>query len=239
MLIDFPKFDCPVVMTREILTDNVRRQALSKFPKVIDKMRCWDGGLGFYECPEGRRHIYDEMAIVESVQGRLVSTDLLNHCQPFLRYWNGDRGTLGRDRCDCGIYGNYLKTFEGRHTSAIRIGNTIFPGSAIIEEIMCMLDSHSFVDPKFNDELLLNHPMILSLRAHKMVWTLKQRVDESFVFEYCSFPPLSEYMESLFYRGISFIVSRGERPIQVFHRNIEHFQGSGKLLLVSSDAIQS
>jgi phenylacetate-coenzyme A ligase PaaK-like adenylate-forming protein len=129
-------YDFPTVATGETLYPLVREKFLQVFTKVVDKMRCWDGGLSFFECREGRKHIYDELAFVEDLDGRLVSTDLFNLAHPFIRYANNDCGTYRCGDCGCGIFGNYFTEFKGKQIENLltKSGKTL-SGTHVLESI--------------------------------------------------------------------------------------------------------
>lgn len=130
-------FDFPVIFSQETLYPHVREAASKYFPKVIDKMRCWDGGLSFFECVYGRKHINDELSIVEIVDGLIVSTDIYNYSQLFLRYHNGDDGTIDTGQCRCGIWGRYFSEFKGKRVECLITsdGRTI-PGAVVVNTML-------------------------------------------------------------------------------------------------------
>jgi len=68
-----------------------------------DHMRCWDGGAAFFTCRYGTYHLDERFGHVESVDGKLVSTDYSSVYSPFYRYWNGDYCDIGPEsKCLCG-----------------------------------------------------------------------------------------------------------------------------------------
>lgn len=71
--------------------------------RVVDQMRCWDGGATFYTCGYGGRHWVEAVAEVHVDGDELVSTDLFNISQPHIAYRNGDRVKMHQGgRCACG-----------------------------------------------------------------------------------------------------------------------------------------
>lgn len=130
-------FKCPVILTRETATDNVLEMAREMFPLVINKLRCWDGGLGFFSCPYYRLHVYDELCFIESDE--LQSTDFFNYCHPFIKYCNGDEGILEEGMCSCGIYGKYFKEFWGRRVDALMIENKMVSGHRVSAALQIVL----------------------------------------------------------------------------------------------------
>jgi hypothetical protein len=201
------RFGCPVVMTREVLTKETRRQASEAFTTVIDKMRCWDGGLGFYECPFGRRHVYDELSIVREEDSRLISTDLFNYCHPFINYWNGDTGRLGRGKCGCGVYGSYLEEMNGRVNDAIMIGGVIFPGSILVEDITGFFRFGNTPSGTFNRAFHERYSQDL-LKGLDILWRIKQRADETIEFRYFIDGNLTGQQQEALGVALRFLVGR-------------------------------
>lgn len=108
-------FDFPVIFSLETLTDAVRKKSELVFSKSIDKMRDWTTGFGFFECPYGTKHIYDELCLVkQSQEDKIISTDFFNYCELFIDKASDDLGVVEQKLCDCGIYGNYLQKFTGK-----------------------------------------------------------------------------------------------------------------------------
>jgi phenylacetate-CoA ligase len=60
-------------------------------------------------CKNGKMHLNPDMSIVEEGtlngdgQTPLIVTGLTNHTMPFLRYQNGDAGSLTDEKCTCGL----------------------------------------------------------------------------------------------------------------------------------------
>lgn len=106
-------FDFPVVFSCETLTDEVREKAKLFFSKVIDKMMDWTTGFGFFECNCGSRHVYDELSIVKQKYNTISSKSLFNFIDTFEKI-SDDFVFLEQRLCECGIYGNILKEFQGK-----------------------------------------------------------------------------------------------------------------------------
>jgi hypothetical protein len=137
---DSVKFNCSLMSSEETLNSQVKKIAESMFNKVIDKMVCWDGCLGWFECPYKIKHIYDELCVVQQLENDILSvTDLNNLACPFINYINGDRGKIGQIECDCGISGNYFKFFEGKIIESIYVNEEgkekYIPGRLISEKL--------------------------------------------------------------------------------------------------------
>lgn len=201
------QFDCPVIMTRETLYPHVREMALQMFPRVIDKMRCWDGGLGFYECQHGRKHIYDELVFVEESDGLLVATDFFNYSTPFLRYINQDVGKIKCGMCECGVYGNYLEEFEGKIASLLKIGEYQIPGSLIVEDITSLLKFGGCSSNVFALSMLKKYNGN-PFEGIDILFRVKQQADESIQFIYSSGQPLDDVHVRALEDGLNFIFYR-------------------------------
>jgi hypothetical protein len=84
-----------------------------------DHMRCWDGGITFFTCRHHTYHLLDGLAWTKSdKQNRLISDDYYSLPSPFMNYWNGDYGTVGKDyqKCKCG---RYYRSFEISRTRSV------------------------------------------------------------------------------------------------------------------------
>lgn len=114
------------------LISNINESVLEEeIPNVLkicdyfcDHMRCWDGGMTFITCKHGNKHILDYLSYVESIDGKLVSTDYFNTVGRFIRYWNGDYCEINEkwDKCDCGRY--YRKFYlEGNRKPFLAVNN--------------------------------------------------------------------------------------------------------------------
>lgn len=107
-------FDFPAVFSCESLTDATRKNALHFFTNVIDKMRDWTTGFGFFECIKGRKHVYDDLCVVRQGEADEIRCfDLFNSSG--VEKVSDDRGFICKRMCECGTYGNILESFQGKH----------------------------------------------------------------------------------------------------------------------------
>jgi phenylacetate-CoA ligase len=96
------------------------------------------------QCEHGAMHLWPEAGVLETVDGNLVSTGLMNPDMPLIRYATGDRVTLGEERpnCPCGRMLPLLGKIDGRADDVLytpdgrRIGrlDPIFKASLPIQE---------------------------------------------------------------------------------------------------------
>jgi hypothetical protein len=109
------KMDFPVIFSCETLTDSTRNLAKSFFSKVIDKMRDWSTGFGFFECNKNNKHVYDELCYIKQMEDKKIKcTDFFNYCDKIIEKDSDDVVLVEQMKCDCGLYGNIIKEFEGK-----------------------------------------------------------------------------------------------------------------------------
>ena len=135
------KIHALAIITGETLYPHTEAFAKSIFTRVTNKMRCWDGGLTFYPCRAGTKHVLDELCGVECdpVTQQLFVTDYFNTVTPFIRYCNGDRGLIEVQQCVCGRFGTVFTEFYGKELTSLRLRNKIIEGQAIVGEIMAIV----------------------------------------------------------------------------------------------------
>lgn len=194
---DGERFDCPVISSDETLTPRVRYMAEQMFPKVIDKMLCWDGCLGWFECKRGRKHVYDEFAIVKFIDGRMVTIDLNNEATPFFNYYNKDHGDLRTGLCECGLYGNYFVSFQGKYIEAIYNGQKLISGQSISETLSGLL--------RGSEAIASSLKTTINLSKNKVFYRFYQHRDMTVDFVYLAQPELSDTQLSEL-RGILLIL---------------------------------
>jgi hypothetical protein len=105
--------DFPVIFSCETLTDEVRTEASKVFSKVIDKMRDWSTGFGFFECNKGSKHVYDELCAFRQDDGRVWVRDFFNYYDKSEKM-SDDISFVSKRMCECGIYGNIIDVFDGK-----------------------------------------------------------------------------------------------------------------------------
>jgi len=110
--------ECGIIRSEcETLTSSMRTEIESGFEIEHGLFNLYGsrdlGGMA-QDCYKHRDlHTQMERYIIESKNGRLLYTDLMNYCFPLIRYENQDIGELG-DSCDCGIHLTTLKPIIGR-----------------------------------------------------------------------------------------------------------------------------
>lgn len=96
------------------------------------------------ECENGAMHTWPEAGLLETIDGELISTGLMNPDMPLIRYRTGDRVELGAEEsdCACGRRLPVLAKIEGRSDDVLytadgrRIGrlDPVFKASLPIQE---------------------------------------------------------------------------------------------------------
>ena len=91
-------------------------------------------GLYGHDCPAGSMHLFDDMCIVENVDGhgdpvppgevgaRLLVTNLYNRTQPLIRYEVTDLVAVEPEPCPCGRSLMRVRSLEGRAEEVLRLG---------------------------------------------------------------------------------------------------------------------
>jgi phenylacetate-CoA ligase len=111
--------------TSEMLTEPDRHLIEQSFGvPVFDSYGLREGGLVGHECSQGTMHTMDEQLLLETVdpltleptegEGELVITNIFSQVMPMIRYRTGDRVTLSRDPCPCGLTLGSLRISGGR-----------------------------------------------------------------------------------------------------------------------------
>ena len=101
---------------------------------VYDQYGCGEVSAISYECSAHRGlHINEEHVHVEIVDeknnsisektGRIIVTSLNNFAMPFIRYENGDTGSLLSKGCTCGVQSQLMGSVEGRVSDTIKLKN--------------------------------------------------------------------------------------------------------------------
>lgn len=229
------KIDSIAISTRETLYPQTRKIGEKIFSGgVIDKMRCWDGGLGFYECKNKRKHIYDELCFVEETDEGIASTDFFNYNTPFIKYLNGDHGKISQGKCACGVYGNYFENFEGKIANAIKIGKYVFPGSLIVEDLNSLFKFGGCSSLIFTNSLLNKYGRNL-FENTDIIYRIRQNSDESIDFYYYSEIGLSENQINMIKDALFFILYRqANENLSIFEKE-KKFKSFAKSINIFKD----
>jgi hypothetical protein len=235
----------PCIVTGETLYERARTNGL--FSKLIDKMRCWDGGLSWFECAAGRKHVYDELCYVENHSGVMACTDLHNRAMPFIRYVNHDSGTLFCDICNCGVYGNYFAEFQGKEMEAIIVNGKVIPGSVLYNIIGAYLRNGRYNFDGSNEDIKKYRFSQWVVRDNpfdnvRVLWRLHQTSDGNVCFRYFSDIQLNDFQKSCLQDMLDFAIYRHESRVHIEAESKESFlfrpHARSKSLSVTSDILR-
>lgn len=183
-------FDFPIIFSLETLTDVVRKKSELVFSKSIDKMRDWTTGFGFFECPCGTKHIYDELCLVKQLKkDKIISTDFFNYCEFFIDKMSDDLGIIKQKTCDCGLYGNYLEEFKGKIGEClVSMKGKKYSASFIMNLFIHLpfeLDQYEILQTKDKDIEFRTKNKINDFQANRIATLLNELIgdlDENFSF---------------------------------------------------------
>ncbi|MCE9598788.1 MAG: hypothetical protein K8S54_12545 [Spirochaetia bacterium] len=120
------------------MSSAAQRAALAEFfgCPVLDEYSTEELGWVAAECSHGTYHVWEDMAYLEilddsderRITGEIVGTNLHNFATPFIRYRQGDLGTLGTGSCACGRSTIQLTGLLGRRNDSFVLnGQTLTP----------------------------------------------------------------------------------------------------------------
>lgn len=116
--------------TSEVLTDVYRNVIETAFKcKVMDCYGAADGGIMGYEIKRGHYHVgYNSVVEINdptsSDFGKILSTNLMDHAFPLIRYEIGDVvEMLNKETDKYSFNGQIIKKIHGRKSDVIRLGN--------------------------------------------------------------------------------------------------------------------
>ena len=122
-----------VSITGEPITDEQKTVIKQEFnTEIFDQYGCGEIPMLAAECKDHNGlHITEEHVYFESIDDELIITDLDNYSMPFIRYKNGDRGTIKINKCSCGMVHRKIEKLLGRVDDTIitsdgKIINSIF-----------------------------------------------------------------------------------------------------------------
>lgn len=134
-----------VIVTHcETLTKTMRDTITDVFgTQVFNFYGGRDLGSQGQDCEQHRDiHTCAERYVIESVDDRLLFTDILNYASPLIRYENQDVGEYGEENCPCGRGLPTLKPLIGRVLSYLQTKNDDWITGFIIYLPIMYYDSH-------------------------------------------------------------------------------------------------
>ena len=83
--------------------------------RVADEYGAAEIGLFAYDCPEGGKHICEELLyIFTNEENEVITTDLHNYSMPLINYKIGDKIYISDKPCKCGRSSRIIERIEGR-----------------------------------------------------------------------------------------------------------------------------
>lgn len=120
---------------------------------VLDEFSSEELGWVAAECLHGHYHLFEDMAYVEilspaadtpAASGEIVGTNLHNLTTPFIRYRQGDLGSIGPEGCACGRGFRLLTSFEGRKNDAFRFPDRTLSPAVLLDSVYALLLTRRF-----------------------------------------------------------------------------------------------
>lgn len=105
-----------IVCTAEMLTANMRENIENAFGvKVYNQYGANEAGISAFECEHHRLHLISSRCMYEiNDEGVLLSTDLSNEADIFMKYNTGDIVEFSKDKCSCGRCYPVITNIVGR-----------------------------------------------------------------------------------------------------------------------------
>jgi phenylacetate-CoA ligase len=100
---------------------------------VYDEYSTEEMSLGGFQCADKNYHLQEDCAYFEILDpvvnkpmqegqlGEIVGTCLINGVMPFIRYRQGDLGSIRASKCTCGNNGRVLNDINGRKNSSFKL----------------------------------------------------------------------------------------------------------------------
>ncbi len=112
-----------VATSAEVLTDEVRRRVREAWDiPVYDTYGCTEYSPIAGECAFGRKHLFEDGAVIEIERDRLLLTVLHRRTQPLIRYEVSDMVRAVEGGCECGRPFRMIEMIEGRVEDILRFG---------------------------------------------------------------------------------------------------------------------
>ncbi|MDE1818295.1 MAG: phenylacetate--CoA ligase family protein [Thaumarchaeota archaeon] len=98
-----------------------------------------------FQCKERRYHIQEDCSYIEVLRedcdlpvengqvGEIVGTCLINNIMPFIRYRQGDSGSIISSDCPCGQTGRILSQLDGRMNSSFVFRGQVIPSGKLLD----------------------------------------------------------------------------------------------------------
>jgi len=100
--------------------------------RVRDEYSSEELGRIASQCPDGRYHLHEDVAYIETIDpdgrptdgiGEIVGTEFHNRTMPFVRYRQGDLARISDEPCSCGRHTRLLVDLAGRSNDGFVLGD--------------------------------------------------------------------------------------------------------------------
>lgn len=113
-----------IATSAEVLTGDDRRRARAAWSApVYDTYGATEYAPIAAECPFGRKHLFEDGAVIEIERDRVLLTVLGRRTQPLIRYEISDVVRSVEGDCECGRPLRLIETIEGRVEDVLAFGN--------------------------------------------------------------------------------------------------------------------
>jgi phenylacetate-CoA ligase len=119
---------------------------------VFDEYSTEEMSLGGFQCEYQNYHLQEDCAYFEILDplanrptqggqlGEIVGTCLINNVMPFIRYRQGDLGSITTSECSCGSNGRILSDINGRKNSSFKLNDgRVIPSGKILDWIYALI----------------------------------------------------------------------------------------------------
>jgi phenylacetate-CoA ligase len=113
---------------------------------VFDEYSTEELVLGGFQCTHRAYHLQEDCSYLEVVDpdsnqrlpeyhvGEIVGTCFANQTMPFIRYRQGDLGSIRKSDCECGNNGRILADIAGRKNSSFKLpGGKVIPSGRVLD----------------------------------------------------------------------------------------------------------
>jgi putative adenylate-forming enzyme len=112
-----------IATSAEALAEDVRRRVRDVWGlRVYDTYGCTEYSPIAAECELGRKHLFEDGAVIEIERDRVLLTVLSRRTQPLIRYEISDMVTAVEGECACGRPFRMIETVEGRMEEVLVFG---------------------------------------------------------------------------------------------------------------------
>jgi len=126
--------------------------------RVADEYGAAEIGLFAYDCPDGSKHICEELLyIFTNAENEIITTDLHNYSMPLINYKIGDKIFISDKPCKCGRTSRVIYKIEGRTGDNILTENGEYLSQYLFYYAVKELDQLGFSNSILQYKVIQNH----------------------------------------------------------------------------------